>query len=122
MSSLSIDEKMSLIQKMRNQSQTQPVHPYIQPRTTDSRYQPAQMGTTEQPEHVENPLLYLKLRFFVCLLIFSGFFALYKTNFKVKGHSVTEVNTVLQENILPESLHNSLETMSQKLTDAQIEQ
>ena len=127
MSSLSIDEKMLLIQKMRSQSAQKP-NAYIR---EHSRYQGEptlyQNGYSsnssaiegEIPEETADVFRSLKLRFFVCLILFACFFGMYKADFKIKGHKVTEVNAVLQENMLPKPMQDSLETISQKLTESQ---
>lgn len=131
MSSLSIDEKMLLVQKMRNQAermQKKPL-PYVPARERET-YIDMRRNASSSGDVAEDSLFgadgegelaesfrFLKLRLFVCVVAFVGFFAMYKADFKLKGHDVAQVQTVLSQDMLPSKLQNSLETFSKKITE-----
>lgn len=138
MSSLTIDEKLHLIQKMRSQSEAISNRNLSKLQHTYSRMEPytgistrsfnslADEFSSKSSDAMESDIpptdgfRFLKYRIFACMLIFTCFFALYKTNFQIKGHKVTEVNTILEEDILPSKLQDSLEKISQQLVEQSI--
>ena len=111
MSSLTIDEKMMLIQKMRNQSEHNIPSsiPFYAVRSSEA--------VSSDLEASLDGLRFFKYRIFVCLLIFSGFFSMHQLKLEIKGYEVTEVNTILEEDILPEKLQDSLETLGNELAE-----
>lgn len=103
MSSLTIDEKLSLVQRMKNQD-------------ISSNY--TRMNTrmnTRDAISEEEPVSTLKLRIFVCIIIFAAFFGMYKGNIIIKGKKVSAISHTLEKNMLPESLDKSLESMAKKV-------
>lgn len=130
MSTLTIDEKLSLIQKMRahanvNQNQIYTrVQPQIHPGTVagnvsvnQSLYRSESTLTGDAVLEQELPVGTFKLRLLVCVLAFSAFVGLYKMNVQIKGHKVTEVNSLLEENQLPKNAQESLETAADRLVE-----
>ena len=99
MSSLTIDEKLSLVQRMKKQD-------------LSSNY--TRMNTREDPSE-EEPVSTLKLRIFVCIIIFAAFFGMYKGNILIKGKKVSAISHALEKNMLPETLDQSLESMTKKV-------
>lgn len=125
MSALTIDEKLSLVQKMRthanaNQSRMN-ARTNVYPRTSANASQNLALsgedGMASEEELAMQGVGGLRLRLFVCLLVFSAFFGLYKMNIQIKGHKVTEVTTFLEENQLPKNAQTSLETMAKQLVE-----
>lgn len=132
MSSLTIDEKLYLIQKMRNQSENisqntydrysayNPVYNYNMKNRNDISVYNGRYDTFDNAEEVRattDGFRFLKYRIFLCLMAFTFFFTCYKMKLEIKGHEVTEVNVLLEENIFPEKLHNSLKTLSEQIVE-----
>ncbi len=98
MSSLTIEEKLSLVQQMKSQD--------MKNQSIPSGY----AGYTDE----EAPVSTLKLRIFVCIIIFAAFFGMYKGNILIKGQKVSKISTALEKNMLPKSLDKSLEAITKK--------
>lgn len=124
MSSLTIDEKLLLVEKMRNQSQQ-----YI---NRNQHYNTSDVGNKSILSDSKDTgaewitstegFRFFKYRIVVCLVIFFSYFALYKTNFQVKGHHITAVNSILEKDMLPEKMRNALENLSTQIINDNIEQ
>lgn len=112
MSSLTIEEKLSMIQKMQSHASTQTKFP----ENIHARPRPVNTELSQEDSYEE--FHSLRLRLFVCILIFSAFFGLYKMKIEIRGHDVTEVNSLLETNQLPRHAVDSLESLSQQLVDA----
>lgn len=107
MSSLTIDEKMHVIERMRSQSsESVPL------------YAVSSCEADNAQDVFTDGFHSLKYRIFVCLFAFSVFFAMYKMNFEVKGHKITELNVLLEEDVLPEKLQTSLESVFMEMVEA----
>lgn len=102
MSSLTIEEKVSLVQQMKRQ---------------DSVNQTIPSGYTTNQTEEEMPVSTLKLRIFVCIIIFAVFFGMYKGNILIKGQKVSKISTALEKNMLPESLDKSLQAITKKVVE-----
>lgn len=124
MSSLSIDEKMMLVQKMRSQSEHNTESMHLRRRVSEPLNERivSENGTNyirgefmRDAQEETGGLSYLKLRIFVSIFIFALFFSFYQTKFNLMGHQAKEIHAVLEENILPKKLQDSLETLSSRL-------
>ena len=63
----------------------------------------------------EEPVSTLKLRIFVCILIFAAFFGMYKGNILIKGKKVSAISHALEKNMLPEALDQSLTSITRNV-------
>lgn len=114
MSSLTIDEKIHLLQKMRNQANV---------RSSLSKNMTSGSLTYEKNLHEDTTLEenqpiethFFKYRVLICIGVFFACFASYKADFSIKGKNVQELSEVLEANLLPENIHNSLESVCTKI-------
>lgn len=114
MSSLSIDEKMMLVQKMRARSE-QLMPSEIHRKEAGVRYKDASGAGNLDSDEKGGSFRFLKIRILICVVAFSGFFCLYKMNVPIKGHQVAEITSVLENDLLPDSVQESLTTVSEHI-------
>lgn len=117
MSSLSIDDKLVLIQKMRNHANENTVHTS---RRNQDLYDSYRFASKEGEEEEVAGMGFrlFKFRFCVCLLLLVTFWGLSKTTLKFKGHSVSDAAVVLQEDKLPNAADKTLESWASSVKDS----
>lgn len=118
MSSLTIDEKIHLLQKMRNQANAYPRHTGYSASGAVRNKAEFTDTKTEHADESYGEKSYLKHRILLCIVIFFTCFALHKSSFSLKGYSLTELAVFLEDNKIPETVHNSLESVSTKIIDS----
>lgn len=93
MTSLTVDEKLLLIQKMRNHSQDN--NNKMQNRDRILR---GSEGIIEEQSGMPTSSIFqsLKLRVLLCLLLFAIFITLDRYGISIKGYTATEAVTLLQ--------------------------
>lgn len=116
MSTLTIDEKLLMIQKMRAHAKENQNSIYMQEQLP-LYVKPSEQYLTEASEKSEGEHMFssLRLRLVICALVFSAFVGLYKLKIPIQGHQVTEVSCLLEENKLPENAQSSLEAASERV-------
>ena len=123
MNTLTIDEKMLLVQRMRERADRSRPHNSgtVDKSKTQERKEQAFSAyagqTDEQSEGSGAERGTFRLRLIACVLVFSAFFGLYKMNVHIRGHQVGEITQLLEENKLPKGTHNSLKTMSEQMLE-----
>lgn len=115
MSSLSVEEKLLLIQKMRNHSETNNLK--IQKRNQLYRG----LDTNKEEELLsEQPMdafRFLKFRFFLCLFAFGAFVFMDHNSIRIQGHTATEVVKTLQHSEKLGKLESVMEAWSEQTVD-----
>lgn len=115
MSSLSVEEKLLLIQQMRNHSETNNVK--MQKRNQIYRgldMNPEEELLSDQPM---DAFRFLKFRFFLCLFAFGAFVFMDQNSIRIQGHTAGEVVKMLQTSEKLGKIETVMETWSEQTVD-----